>query len=149
MPSRAVLVLAVLSLTLVPARAVEHEAPRKIKVVVAPPVTDPDLTTYYIGLLSRGPRAGEGTRDERKKTHAAQSAYLTRLSQEGKLLVSGPLVDDSPRRGIYIFKCATQAEAELLAADDPEVKAGRLAVEVHTWLTEKGAIRDPAFSAEK
>lgn len=131
------------------ARATEHPPLHKMKVMVAPPVADSDLTTYYVGLLAKGPRAGDGTREEREKTQAEQTAYINRLAQERKLLVAGPIVDRSEWRGIYIFKCASLAEAQVLAADDPEVRAGRLTIEIHPWMTERGSVRDPEFSASK
>jgi len=129
------------------ALAVEHEAPHKIKVVVTPP--DPTLTIYYVGLLTKGPRAGEGTHEERHRDQANSMAYMNRLAHEGKLLVAGPIDDPSDWRGIYLYKCSSLAEAQALAAADPAVKAGRLSIEVHAWLTEKGAIRDPEFRPSK
>ena len=126
------------------ALAVEHPAPHKIKVVVTP--ADPSLTIYYVGLLTKGPRAGEGTVEERRKVHDESAVYMNQLASEGKLLVAGPIDDHSEWRGIYLYKCSSLAEAKALAAADPAVKAGRLAIEVHAWITEKGAIRDPEFA---
>lgn len=145
------LTLVLIALSLAPglARAVEHEPPHKIKVVVAPPPVDPDVAVYYVGILTKGPRAGEGTREEREKTQAAQTAYINRLAREQKLLATGPIVDHSDWRGLYIFKCASLAEAEALAAADPEVKAKRLSIEVHPWMTERGSVRDPQFTPAK
>ena len=147
MSLRLVPALLLLGLITSPAVAVEHEAPHKIKVVVTPP--DAGLTYYYLGLLTRGPQAGTGTKDQRQAIQAEQNKYINRLAQEGKLLVAGPVDDRSEWRGIYIFKCGSLGDAQALADADPEVKAGRLKIEVHPWLTEKGAIRDPEFSAAK
>ncbi|MFI5358300.1 MAG: YciI family protein [Opitutales bacterium] len=131
--------LLVLCVMLAPLRAEEH----KIKVVVAAP--DSDLTTYYFGLLTKGPHAGTGTQEEREKTQAAHLANIRRLAREGKLLVSGPFSDNGEWRGLFIYKCASLAEAQALAASDPEVQAGRLRIEIHPWMTAKGFIRDPEF----
>lgn len=140
--------LLVLSLALAcTALAAEHPAPHKIKVVVTP--SDPSLTIYYVGLLTKGPRAAEGTREERRKVHEDSAAYMNQLAAQGKLLVAGPIDDHSDWRGIYLYKCSSLAEAKALAAADPAVKAGRLTIEVHAWLTEKGAIRDPEFAPAK
>jgi uncharacterized protein YciI len=148
MRPRFVCSLLILVVTLAPlARAVEHPPAHKIKVVVTP--TDPDLAIYYVGLLTKGPHAGEGTKQERQAIQAAQNDYISQLAKDGKLLVAGPIDDRSEWRGIYIFKCGSLADAKALAQADPEVKAGRLQIEVHPWLTEKGAIRDPEFPPAK
>ena len=109
------------------------------------PALPPNMTTYFFGLLTRGPNSGTGTTEEREKIQAAHLANITRLHAEGKLLVAGPFLDNGIWRGIFIFKCATLAEAQALAASDPAVQAGRLAVEIHPWLTQKGNILDPEF----
>lgn len=105
----------------------------------------PNMTTYYFGLITRGPKSGTGTAEEREKIQAAHMANINRLAAAGKLLVAGPFMDNGDWRGIFIFKCATLEEAKALAATDPAVQAGRLVVEVHPWLTMKGNIRDPEF----
>ena len=149
MSHRLLFVLISLSLAPTIAQAVEHEPPHKIKVVVATPPGDSDVSTYYVGLLTKGRRAGEGTREEREQSQAAQTAYINRLAREGKLLATGPIVDHSDWRGLYIFKCASLAEAQLLAAEDPAVRSGRLSVEVHPWMTERGSVRDPESPSHK
>lgn len=147
MSPRLVPALLLLGLAVGPVYAVEHEAPHKIKVVVTSP--DPSLTYYYLGLLIKGPQSGTGTKEDRHVNQAAQNEYINRLAKEGKLLVAGPIDDRSEWRGIYIFKCSSLGEAQALADADPMVKAGRLKIEVHPWLTEKGAIRDPEFPPAK
>jgi uncharacterized protein YciI len=141
MSRRFVPVLLVLGLLLAPLRAAE---PKIRRTPVAP---ETGLTTYYVGLLTKGAHAGEGTREDREQTQKAQNAYINRLASEGKLLVAGPIADKGDWRGIYIYKCASLAEAQALAAADPEVMSGRLRIEVHPWITEKGSIRDPEFRA--
>ena len=115
------------------------------------PAAGPDqlaqMTTYYIGLLTRGPNAGTGTAEEREKIQAAHLANIERLHTAGKLLVAGPFLDKGTLRGIFIYKCASLEEALALAATDPSVQAGRLIVEIHPWLTMKGNIHDPEFPA--
>ncbi len=105
----------------------------------------PAMTTYYFALLTRGPNSGTGTAEEREKIQAAHMANIERLHVAGKLLVAGPFMDNGAWRGLFIFKCASLEEARALVASDPAVQAGRLAVEIHPWLTMKGSIRDPEF----
>jgi uncharacterized protein YciI len=104
-----------------------------------------EMTTYYFGLLTRGPNAGAGTPEEREKIQTAHLANIQRLHDAGKLLVAGPFADSGEWRGIFIYKCASLEEARQLAATDPAVAAGRLQVEIHPWMTAKGYIRDPEF----
>jgi uncharacterized protein YciI len=133
-------VLLALGLALSPLQAAVKKAPPA-------PAPDPDVTTYYVCVLTKGLYAGVGLKEERIKTQAAQHAYIDRLAREGKLLVAGPVTDASDWRGLYIFKCASLSEARTLVNADPEVLAGRLRFEIHAWQTAKGSILDPAFPA--
>ena len=106
MISRLLLLLLTLSFALASGRAAEK------KTLPAPPPPpapklDPDLTIYYVCLLTKGAFYGVGESGERKKTQAAQNAYINELATAGKLLVAGPFADKSEWQGIYIFKCAT------------------------------------------
>ena len=112
----------------------------------APAAPKFEMTTYYFGLITRGPNAGTGTQEEREKIQAAHLANIKRLHDAGKLLVAGPFADNGEWRGIFIYKCASLEEAQGLAATDPAVQAGRLKVEIHPWMTARGYIRDPEFS---
>ncbi len=111
------------------------------------PALPPNMTVYYFGLLTRGPKAAEIPKEQLPALQAGHMANIQRLAKEGKLLVAGPFMDDGDWRGIFIFKCASLEEARALAASDPAVQAGRLAIEIHPWLTMKGSIRDPEFPA--
>lgn len=112
-----------------------------------PPKLPPDMTVYYFCLLTRGPHAGKGTREELAAGQAAHMANIRRLADAGKLLVAGPFMDRSDWRGLFIFKCASLEEAKELAASDPLVQDNRLIADVRPWLTMKGNIRDPEFPA--
>ena len=136
MKSRLLLAL-ILSLAALRAELAPSPAPTK----AADPM--PNMTTYYFGLITAGPKAGTGTAAERGKTQAAHLANIGRLHAAGKLLVAGPFLDGGNFRGLFIYKCATLAEAQELAATDPAVQAGRLVVEIHPRLTMKGNIHDP------
>lgn len=105
----------------------------------------PRMTTYFFGLITKGPQSGTGTTEERERLQAAHLANIERLAAAGKLLVAGPFTDGGDWRGIFIYKCATLEEAKQLAASDPLVQVDRLVIEIHPWLTMKGSIRDPEF----
>ncbi len=124
-------------------------APAPAAVPAPAPALDPDLTIYYVCLLTKGAKSGQGSPEERRRTQLAENAYIDRLAKEGKLLIAGPFADNYEWKGIYIFKCATLEEASAMAVLDPAVLAGRLKFEIHPWITEKGSIRDPEFRAVK
>jgi len=63
------------------------------------------------------------------------------MRQQGHLVLAGPFQDqeDETKRGFGLYRTDLE-ETRRLTEQDPAVKAGRLAVEVMTWLTPKGAL---------
>jgi uncharacterized protein YciI len=59
----------------------------------------------------------------------------------GKLVAAGPFLDNTKARGVVIYRVANVEEARSLAAADPAVKAGRLVLEAHPWMTFKGILK--------
>lgn len=74
------------------------------------------------------------------KIQEAHLANIQRLSKEDKLLVAGPFADDNKWRGIFIFKCKDEKECEAILKTDPAVASGRLAYEIHPWMTGKNCV---------
>jgi uncharacterized protein YciI len=115
-----------------------------------------EMDTYQLGLLRKGPQWGVGQEEETRRIQSEHLAHLTKLSRAGKLVGAGPFGDGGDIRGILIFKAASVEEASLLGQDDPAVKAGRLALDIHTWWGPKGigekyaaeAKADPSIKAE-
>ena len=66
-------------------------------------------------------------------------AFRADLRDRGYLIGGGPLVDqdDERLRGISIMTCDPET-ARRLCSEDPAVQAGRLAVEVMTWMVPTG-----------
>jgi uncharacterized protein YciI len=58
-----------------------------------------------------------------------------------KLVLAGPFVEDGDRRGVFIFKVPTLAEAQALTDTDPAVAAGRLKIELHQWSVPGGTLK--------
>ena len=69
----------------------------------------------------------------RMELQMAHLKNITRLADEGKLVVAGPFMDDQPIRGIFIFNVSTIEEAKKLTETDPAIKAGTLVMELHPW----------------
>src|SRR5262245_8038444 len=106
-----------------------------------PPSTGPggyEMTTYYVGLLSRGPNYSAEDTPERRAIQEGHLANIQRLAEEGKLLLAGPFTDGGELRGLFVFQVASLEEAKALCDTDPAVKAGRLRVELHPWYSAKG-----------
>lgn len=104
-------------------------------------VTHPDaLERLVFGFLMRGPAAplpeGEGQRLQK-----AHLAYMDDLHKQGKLVMAGPFMEDTPWRGVVVYRVATVDEAKQLAANDPLVKVGRLVLDAHPWMTFRGILR--------
>lgn len=93
---------------------------------------DYGMRTYVMANLIAGP-----DRDQDSITAAKlQRAHLdniTRMAEQGTLVVAGPFMDEGDVRGIYIFAVETIAEAEELTSTDPAIKAGRLEMELRLW----------------
>lgn len=100
-----------------------------------------EFDRFTFVLLRRGPRALEMTQEEIDRAQAAHLAHLDEMRQRGVLVAAGPFEDqgDETKRGICIYRTDLE-ETRQLAAQDPSVQAGRLAIEAMTWLTLKGEL---------
>jgi uncharacterized protein YciI len=106
-----------------------------------------EMTTYTLGFLLKGPRWTAEETPALQKLQEDHLAHIGEMLRSGALLAAGPLVDNGTIRGILIFKVSMD-EARVLAEQDPAVKAGRLVVELHPWMTAKGALNEtPAAKA--
>jgi uncharacterized protein YciI len=104
-------------------------------------VTNPaNLEPLVFGVLVRGASTApdKATADELQKGHLA---YMTSLHQQGKLVMAGPLGGNGAMRGLVVYRVKDVAAAKALAADDPAVKAGTLALEAYPWMTFKGILK--------
>ena len=101
-----------------------------------------ELEPYTFVLLRRGPRAFDFGEEELEELQAGHLAFLDRMREEGHLLLAGPFVDqdDETKRGLCIYRTGVEETRRLIADGDPSVRAGRMAVEVMTWMTRKGAL---------
>lgn len=99
-----------------------------------------DLMKYHFGFYRRP--AGELPKLEKAEADRLQNAHLMnnlKMAQAGALVWAGPFLDDSPVRGILVFRETDPAKIKALVAEDPLVKAGRLELELHPAFTAKGA----------
>ena len=101
-------------------------------------VSEPKLKTYYLALLRKGPRRDQDSITA-AKIQDAHLANIRRLYNEGKLDLAGPFLDGGDLQGIFVLNVANMEEAKKLADEDPAVKAGRLILEIHPWMSQPGA----------
>jgi uncharacterized protein len=98
------------------------------------------MRRYVMVLLHEGKKAKKIPKEEKAKIQEGHMKNMGRLAQMGKLLVAGPMGDDTELRGIFILDCATIEEAKALVDTDPAVIAGSLRPEYHTWWTARGTV---------
>lgn len=112
-----------------------------------PPSTE--MTTYFVGLLYRGPNWTKEVTPEVLQLQEGHMANIRKMASGGKLILAGPFTDGGNLRGMFVFNVSSAAEAKGLTDADPAVKAGRLAVEIHPWLAPKGIQAGSGTSHEK
>jgi uncharacterized protein YciI len=97
---------------------------------------------HTLVLLVRPPDAPELSPEEADALQDAHLAFRAGLRDQGYLLGGGPLLeqDDERLRGISLMSVDPATARELCSAD-PAVRAGRLAVQVMTWMVPAGNIR--------
>ena len=100
----------------------------------------PEMTTYYVGMLMKAAKWSAEETPERVELQRQHLAHLTKMGEEGKLVLAGPLLDDGTIRGLLVYKAGSIEEARAWAEADPAVKAGRLKVEMHPWMVQRGIL---------
>ncbi len=97
---------------------------------------------HTLVLLVRRPDAPELTDVEAEKLQQRHLAFRADLRDRGYLIAGGPLVDqdDERLRGFSIMT-GDPEKPRRLSNEDPAVRAGRLAVEVMTWMVPAGNVR--------
>ncbi len=96
---------------------------------------------HTLVLLVLRPDAPELTDEEAADLQDGHLAFRAGLRDRGHLIGGGPLVDqdDERLRGISVMTCDAET-ARRLSNEDPAVQAGRLAVEVMTWMVPGGNV---------
>lgn len=93
---------------------------------------DYGMKQYVMAFLKEGPNRDQDS-TEVQEIQRAHLDNITRLAEEGTLVLAGPFMDEGAIRGIYVFNVASPEEADSLAQTDPAVQAGRLLLEFHPW----------------
>lgn len=90
------------------------------------------MRAYVLVILKTGPnRMPAGP--EREAMFRGHFANMQRLSDEGKLVLAGPLDGVDGWRGLFVFAVADIDEARQLAATDPVLVNGEMVAEYHAY----------------
>lgn len=98
---------------------------------------DYGMKTYVMAFLKKGPNRDRSP-EEAQSLQRAHLDNISRLGQEGKLVLAGPFMSDGDIRGIYVFDVRTIEEAKALTETDPAIQSGSLVMELHPWYGSAG-----------
>lgn len=93
---------------------------------------DYGMKKYVIAFLKRGPNTSLDS-ITKAKLQKAHLDNITKLANEGKLVLAGPFFGNEELRGIYVFDVQTIDEAQKLTETDPSIQAGILEMEIKEW----------------
>jgi len=127
-----------------PSLAAEEAKPVDAK-PAAPAPAKFEFDTVQLVLLVRAPTWKKMPDDEAQALQKAHMGHLEAMAAAGKMVVAGPVGDqtDPAYRGICVYRVGSAAEAKALAEQDPVVRAGQLRVEAMTWYFGKGYMTFP------
>lgn len=116
-----------------PARAEEMARPARDEQLATKVGADErGMRQYVLVVLKTGPtRVPDGP--ERQEMFKGHFANMTRLSDEGKLVLAGPFDGVDGWRGLFIFAVTDIDEAKKLVATDPVIINGEMVAEYHKY----------------
>ena len=98
------------------------------------------LTKMYLAFLTRGEKWTPEKTPATEEIQKGHMANINRLAEMKKLIAAGPFGDNGRLRGIFVFRVESLEEAKNLTASDPAIQAGRLAMDIHTWMVPEGIL---------
>lgn len=91
------------------------------------------MKKYVLAFLYRGDRVSEYSEAERAEIQKGHMANISRLAEEGKMVLAGPFFGNDELRGLFFFSVESLEEAKALTESDPAVKAGILKMDLKEW----------------
>lgn len=119
----------------------EENPPAEPEAVSGEPPTR--MVQLILGLYRKGPSWRTDAGPEVRQDQRGHLANFQRLTQQGVLLLSGPLQESDPYRGVIVLDCSSTEEARKRMAEDPHLKSGRLELELFPWLVDERALERP------
>jgi uncharacterized protein YciI len=92
------------------------------------------------GLLRRPASAPQLPPEKLKEIQSGHMKNLEAMAASGDLAIAGPLGDDGTIRGVFVFRGTDQAHLREIAAPDAAIAAGRLALDLWTWVVPEGTL---------
>jgi len=92
---------------------------------------DYGMRSYVFATLLTGPNDANITnKQKREELFKGHFSNMSRLAEEGKLVLAGPFIEGEPKRGLFILNVASIEEAQVLVQSDPSIAAGIFQVEL-------------------
>lgn len=98
-----------------------------------------EMKQYFFVMLKVGPKRDQDSLTA-AKIQEGHMAHLTKMYNEGKMDLAGPMMDKWETRGICVYNVATMEEVKALVEQDPAIISGRLVAEIHPWYAGKGSV---------
>lgn len=98
----------------------------------------PVMKKYTFVFLTLGPNRTHDSL-EVQKIQKGHMDHINLMAESGDLNIAGPFLDNGFYRGVFIFDTEDTLKVKKLVEADPAVKSGRLAYEMHPWMTMQGA----------
>jgi uncharacterized protein YciI len=97
-------------------------------------------TLCYLGLLRRPADAPTYPKEKLQEIQAGHMANIRAMADSHDLAIAGPMGDDTPLRGIFVFRSTDPDRIRGLVERDPAVQAGRLRLELYPWYVPEGVL---------
>lgn len=95
------------------------------------------MRTYYLVLLKSGPTRNQDS-TQLAQLMEGHLNHIKAMVDIDKIVIAGPMLDNSDLRGIFIFNSTDSTEVDSLVNLDPAIQAGRLTAEIHPWYSASG-----------
>jgi uncharacterized protein YciI len=95
---------------------------------------------FWLGLLERPAAAPDYSEEKLSEIQAGHMENIRSMAQSGDLVLAGPMGDDGPLRGIFVFRGNDVERIVELFRQDPAHRAGRLAMTLYPWHVPAGAL---------
>jgi uncharacterized protein YciI len=102
-----------------------------------------------LAFMIKGPNWTPSATLQDKRDQAEHLALLNQLRDSGELLLSGPIPDGDPERGVLVFDLHSEDDVRALLADDAHMRSGQLAIEMYPWLVPAEILERPLRSADR
>ncbi len=107
----------------------------------------PDTIHYQLGILKKGPGPPGVTETDPEFVQLKHKEYVAKLFADGSLVAIGSFSSSKKLSGLLIYKTSPE-NARTLVANDPSVKAGRIAIDLFSWSLPKGVLPTRRFSKQ-